>query len=158
MSVLRERQPRPPRSVTGWETRRNSSDGPAAFFLPLMVDAARPIARSRELGLAARRRVGVCVHRSLSTTIRSGSVSYVDVGDAGGWNVWPLESGEWAWSASVAANGTLTLTGIEPTEAEAESAAQRGLEGLASDAMAAAQSRREVPVSDGGEQRWDPQA
>jgi hypothetical protein len=91
-------------------------------------------------------------------TIRRGSVSYVDGGGARGWNVWPLERGEWAWTAWIAANGSLTLTGIEPTEAEAESAAQRGLEGLASDAMAAAQSRREVPVSNDGEQRWDPQA
>jgi hypothetical protein len=82
----------------------------------------------------------------------------MDVGEARGWNVWPLESGEWAWSAWIAANGTLTLTGIEPTDAEAESAAQRGLEGMASDAMAAAQSRRELPVSNRGEQRWDPQA
>lgn len=82
----------------------------------------------------------------------------MDVGEARGWNVWPLESGEWAWSAWIAANGTLTLTGIEPTELEAESAAQRGLEGMASDATASAQSRRELPVSIDGEPRWDPQA
>jgi hypothetical protein len=82
----------------------------------------------------------------------------MDVGEASGWNVWPLESGEWAWSAWIAANGTLTLTGVESTEDEAESAAQRGLEGMASDAMAAAQSRRELPGSIDGERRWDPQA
>ncbi len=84
------------------------------------------------------------------------SASPIDLGEARGWNVWPLEGGEWAWTAWIAANGL--LAGIERTEAEAESAAQRKLEGLVSDARAAAPSRRELGVSNDGEQRWDPQA
>ncbi len=79
----------------------------------------------------------------------------MDVGVARGWNVWQLKSGAWAWTAWIAANGK---SGIEPTEAEAESAVQHELEGMTSDAMAAAHSRRELTVSDDRDMRWDPQA
>jgi hypothetical protein len=49
-------------------------------------------------------------------------------------------------------------SGVEPTEAEAESAAQREFDSMASDAAAGTQSRRELPVSDDRDARWDPQA
>jgi hypothetical protein len=80
----------------------------------------------------------------------------MDLGEARGWNVWPLETGDWAWTAWTAANDR--RSGIEPTEAEAESAAQRELEGLVSDAMAAALSRRELAVRDDRAKQWDPQS
>jgi len=80
----------------------------------------------------------------------------MDVGAANGWNVWPLDSGDWGWTAWVAANGR--RSGVEPTEAEAETAAWRELEAMVSDAMAAAQSRRELPVSEDRDDRWDPQS
>jgi hypothetical protein len=83
------------------------------------------------------------------------SVSAVEIGEARGWNVRPLDSGDWAWTAWIGADGR---SGVEPTEAEAESAAQRELESMASDAAAGAQSRRELPVRDDRDVRWDPQA
>lgn len=79
----------------------------------------------------------------------------MEIGKARGWNVRPLDSGDWAWTAWIGADGR---SGVEPTEAEAESAAQRELESMASDAVAGAQSRRELPVSDDRDVRWDPQA
>jgi hypothetical protein len=82
----------------------------------------------------------------------------MDVGYASGWNVWPLENGEWAWSAWVAVNGGLPRSGIEATEAEAQEAAQRALEGMLSDAQASEQSRRELPARDERGEKWSPQA
>ncbi len=83
------------------------------------------------------------------------SVWSMEIGEARGWNVRPLGSGGWAWTAWIGADGR---SGVESTEAEAESAAQRELESMASDAAARAQSRRELPVSDDRDMRWDPQA
>jgi hypothetical protein len=82
----------------------------------------------------------------------------VNVGYSSGWNVWPLETGEWAWRASVAVNGGPLSSGIEASEAEAEEAARRALEGMLSDAAAAEQSRRELPASDERGKEWHPQA
>lgn len=89
--------------------------------------------------------------------LRRASVSSVDVGDARGWNVWPLEHGAWAWNAWIAANLGLPRSGIEATEAEAEKAAQRELEHMLSDASAAAQARRDLSVHDDRGKQWDPQ-
>jgi hypothetical protein len=75
---------------------------------------------------------------------RAGSLPLVDLGDANGWDVWPLENGDWAWSVWVASNGGLRRSGTEASELEAEAAAQRELELMVSDATAAAQSRREL--------------
>jgi hypothetical protein len=90
----------------------------------------------------------------MSCAVPSGSV---DVGYASGWNVWPVE-GEWAWSVSVAVNGSLLRSGIEATEALAQEAAERTLEAMLSDAQAAEQSQRELPTRDEGSKKWDPQA
>ncbi len=79
----------------------------------------------------------------------------MEIGEARGWNVRPLGSGDWAWTAWIGADGR---SGVEPTEAAAESAAQHELESMASDAAARAQSLRELPVSDDRDVRWDPQA
>jgi hypothetical protein len=77
------------------------------------------------------------------------------MGEANGWDVWPLESGEWAWSAWVASNGGLHRSGTQATEFEANAAAQRELEVMVSDARAAAQPRRELyPSVQDGEQPW----
>ena len=81
----------------------------------------------------------------------------MDVGEANGWNVWPLENGNWAWSAWVASNGGLRRSGIEATEFEAQDAAQRELELMVSDASAASQTRRELSVHDDRDKRWEPQ-
>ena len=72
----------------------------------------------------------------------------MEVGDARGWNVWPLETGEWAWNAWIAANGGLPQAGIESTEIEAQEAAKREIERMLFDAEAAAPHRRELPVRD----------
>lgn len=85
-----------------------------------------------------------------------GTVKFVDVGYASGWNVWPLENGDWAWSAWVAVNGGLPRSGTEATEAEAQEAAQRALEGMLSDAGAAEQSRRELPLPHDPGKQWAP--
>jgi hypothetical protein len=82
----------------------------------------------------------------------------VDVGDARGWNVWPLENGDWAWRAWIAVNLGLPRSGIEATEAEAQETAQRQLEGMISEARAAAQSRRELPLRDDRGKQWEPQS
>lgn len=83
---------------------------------------------------------------------------FVNVGYASGWNVWALENREWEWSAWVAANGGMPASGIEATEAEAQEAARRALEGMLSDAQAAEQSRRELPTPDERGNEWNPQA
>jgi hypothetical protein len=77
-----------------------------------------------------------------------GTVRFVDAGHASGWNVWPVDNDEWAWSAWVAVNGGLPRSGIEATEAEAQEAAHRALEAMLSDAAAAEQLRRELPARD----------
>jgi hypothetical protein len=78
----------------------------------------------------------------------------MDVGEANGWNVWPLESGDWAWSVWVATGPR--RSGVEATEFEAQKAVQRELELMLSDARAAAQSRRELTVEDDRDERWEP--
>lgn len=87
-----------------------------------------------------------------------GTLRVVDVGHASGWNVWPLENGDWAWSAWVAVNGGLPRSGVEATEAEAEEAAQRALQGMLSDTRAAEQSRRTLPAGDEHGKECNPQA
>lgn len=138
----------------------SASDGWAAGFRidRPAVAGASPKREHHELGLAARRRVGVCIHRSLAMTIRRGSVSYVDAGDARGWNVWPLENGEWAWNAWIASNLGTPQSGIEATEHQAEEAAQRALEHNLSEARAAAQHRRQLPLRDERGVPWEPRA
>jgi hypothetical protein len=83
------------------------------------------------------------------------SVSSMDIGDGQGWSVWPLENGDWGWNAFAGANGR---SGIEASEAEAEMAAQRELEHMVSEAAAAEQSRRELPVREDLAKQWDPQS
>ncbi len=73
-------------------------------------------------------------------------------------NVWPLENGGWAWNAWIAANLGLPRSGIEATEAEAQQAARRELERMLSEAKAAAQPRRELPVRDNRGKEREPQA
>jgi hypothetical protein len=90
--------------------------------------------------------------------VRRGSVCSVDLGDARGWNVSPLENGDWAWNAWIAWNGGLPRSGIAATEAEAQTAAQRELERMVSEAGAAAQERRELPVRDERGRSWEPQS
>lgn len=80
------------------------------------------------------------------------------LGEANGWNVWPLENGDWGWSAWVASNGGLPQSGVEEAEALALAAAQRELERMTSAAQTAAQSRRELFPTDSAEERWDPQS
>jgi hypothetical protein len=82
----------------------------------------------------------------------------VDVGIARGWNVWPLENGDWAWNAWVSSNGGLPSSGTAATEAEAHQAAQRELERMLSDAAAGQQQRRELPVREDRGWSWDPQS
>ena len=81
----------------------------------------------------------------------------MDVGEAQGWNVWELENGDWAWNAWISNLG-LPQSGIEATEAEAQNAAQRELENMASEARAGAQPRREIPLRDDRGKYWDPQS
>jgi hypothetical protein len=78
----------------------------------------------------------------------------VDVPEANGWNVWPLDNGDWAWTVWVAGNGR---SGLEATELEAQNATQRELELMVSEASAAAHQRRELSVPDDGGKRWEPQ-
>jgi len=79
----------------------------------------------------------------------------VDVGVASGWDVWELESGEWAWTVwSQGRSGS----GIALTEAEAQTAAQRELERLVDDGAAADQHRRELPADGSRPTDWDPQS
>jgi hypothetical protein len=59
----------------------------------------------------------------------------VDLGVARGWNVWELKTGEWAWNAWGRARSG---SGIKPTEAEAQQAAQREVEEIAAEERAAA--------------------
>lgn len=74
-----------------------------------------------------------------------GTVSFMELGTARGWNVWQLENGDWAWSVWEAAS-VLPRFGVQATEAEAEAAATQALESLSTEARAANQSRRELPV------------
>jgi hypothetical protein len=90
--------------------------------------------------------------------IGRGSVSPVDVGDARGWNVWLLDNGDWAWTAWIAANLGLPRSGIEATEAEAQQAAQREIKRMLSEAIAASQPRRELPVRDDRGKEREPQS
>ena len=70
----------------------------------------------------------------------------MDVGEARGLTVSPLESGEWAWTAWIAGHLVLSRrTGIEASEAAAQQAGTRALEHLVSEAAASARSRRELP-------------
>ncbi len=92
-----------------------------------------------------------------AAAIERGSVSPVEVGDARGWDVWPLDSGEWAWSAWIAAGLGLPRFGVEPTEAGAQETAQRELERMVSESTAASQSRRELDVPDHGP-NWAPRS
>ena len=85
-------------------------------------------------------------------------VCSVDVGDARGRIVWPLENGAWAWNAWIAACLDLPRSGIEPTEAEAESAAQQEIERMPSEARTAALTRRELPAPDDRGEECQPQS
>ena len=83
----------------------------------------------------------------------------MDVGVARGWDVSPLENGDWAWSAWIASNlGLPRSSGIAATEAEEQTAAQRELERMVSEVEAAAQERRELPVRDERGRVWEPQS
>jgi len=79
----------------------------------------------------------------------------VDLGVARGWNVWELKTGEWAWNAWGRARSG---SGIKPSEAEAQQAAQREVEEIAAEERAAAQSERELPVGADRRTYWDPQS
>jgi hypothetical protein len=82
----------------------------------------------------------------------------MEVGDARGWNVLPLENGDWARNAWIASNGGLPRSGIAPSEAEAHTTAQRELERMVSEARAAAAGRRELRLRDERAKGWEPQA
>jgi hypothetical protein len=69
----------------------------------------------------------------------------MDLGDARGVTVSPLESGEWAWTAWTAGH---RLTGVEASEMTARQAGALALDRLVSEAAAAAFSRRELPNSE----------
>jgi hypothetical protein len=90
--------------------------------------------------------------------IGRGSVCSVDVGDARGWNVWQLENGDWAWNAWIAAILGLPRSGVEATEAEAQQGAQQEIERMLSEARAAAQPRRELPMRDDPGKEREPQS
>jgi hypothetical protein len=60
-----------------------------------------------------------------------------------------------AWTA---ASLGLRRSGIEPTEAEAERAAQQEIERMLSEARAAALTRRELPVRDDHGKEFQPQS
>jgi hypothetical protein len=98
--------------------------------------------------------LGVIVGES----IRRGSVCSVDVGDVRGWNVCPLENGDWAWTAWTAASLGVPRSGIEPNEADAARAAQQEIERMLSEARAAALTRRELPVRDDRGNERQPQS
>jgi hypothetical protein len=82
-----------------------------------------------------------------------GRLSTVDVGDANGWNVWPLENGDWAWNVWIAAGQS--RSGAEATESEAQKTAQRELELMISEARAAA-ARRTLAAHGDRDGRWGP--
>jgi hypothetical protein len=63
-----------------------------------------------------------------------------------------------AWNVWIASNLRLPRSGIAATEAEAQMAAQRELERMLSEANAAAQRRRELPVRDERGKSWEPQS
>jgi len=66
----------------------------------------------------------------------------MDVGDARGVTVSPIESGDWAWAAWIVGD---RLTGVEGSEMAAQQAGGLALDRLVSRAAAAAPSRREIP-------------
>src|ERR1019366_9814480 len=95
----------------------------------------------------------------LCAMVGRASVCSVDVGAARGWDVSPLENGDWAWNAWIASSlGLPRSSGIAATEAEAQAAAQRELERMVSESEAAAQERRELPVRDERGRSWGPQS
>jgi hypothetical protein len=62
-----------------------------------------------------------------------------------------MDSGDWAWTAwSRYRSGS----GIEPTQAEAETAAQQELERIVAEDPAADQHRRELPAADTRPKDW----
>jgi hypothetical protein len=69
--------------------------------------------------------------------------------------VWELQSGEWVWTVwSQGQSGS----GIAPTEAEAQQAAERELERIVADEAAADRGRREVRPAGARPTDWDPQS
>jgi hypothetical protein len=68
--------------------------------------------------------------------------------------VWELQSGGWAWAAW---SDLRSGSGVEPTELEAQTAAQRELERIVAEDAAADQHRRELAVADLPSRDWDPQ-
>jgi len=74
----------------------------------------------------------------------------MDLGIARGWDVWQLESGDWAWRVWAAECLGLPRSGVEVTEAQAQEAARRELEVIIFEARAAAQERRRLTVRDDG--------
>jgi hypothetical protein len=79
----------------------------------------------------------------------------VDIGVARGWNVWPLENGNWAWNVW---DHLHSRSGTEHTEANAQEAAQRELQRIIAEAKAAAQQERELTARDDRRKYWDPQS
>jgi hypothetical protein len=71
--------------------------------------------------------------------------------------VWPLENGDWAWTAWIAANAGVPRSGVEASEREAQEAAQRAIENMLSEARAAAQDRRELSLPTTAPGQWEPQ-
>ncbi|MFZ0382312.1 MAG: hypothetical protein WAL38_31095, partial [Solirubrobacteraceae bacterium] len=67
-------------------------------------------------------------------------------------------NGDWAWSAWIASHLGMPQSGIETTEHQAEEAAQRALEHMLSEARAAVQHRRELPLPDERGVPWEPPA
>jgi hypothetical protein len=69
----------------------------------------------------------------------------MEIGTARGTNIWPLESGRWAWSAW---DHRQTLSGTEDTEMRAQAAASHALEQIIAEGRLAAPDRRELPSRD----------
>lgn len=79
----------------------------------------------------------------------------MDVGVAQGWNVWPLDNGDWAWNAW---DHRQSQSGVEDTEAKAHEAAKRELERIAAETRAVEQQERELPARGDRREYWDPQS
>ena len=68
--------------------------------------------------------------------------------------MWELQSGGWAWAVW---SDLRSGSGVEPTQLEAQTAAQRELERIVAEDAAGDQNRRALPVADTRPRDRDPQ-